>query len=180
MTLPFAASFVASPAAYRPAVLSGVMRRYLTIAAMVAAADLATKALAGAALMEGQLHAWGDRLGLMLVYNMAGAGGMTFGSHTWSVNVYLTAIALALVARVVGPLAALHRGAPLALALISGGALGNLLSLLGGPAGVCDFLSLRVSSESTIVMNVADLELWAGALLLIPVAQRLVRALRQG
>jgi lipoprotein signal peptidase len=65
-----------------------------------------------------------------------------------------------------------------ALALICGGAVGNLLSMLLGPEGVADFLAFRLSSNTTIVANVADFFLWGGAAMLGPVVLVLVRMVR--
>jgi hypothetical protein len=62
--------------------------------------------------------------------------------------------------------------------MVAGGAVGNLLSMLFGPEGVADFLAVQLSSETTIVANVADLALWAGAAMLAPVALLLMRMAR--
>ncbi len=156
-----------------------VLPRYLMLAGAMTAADLLTKTVATVWLRDGRFVELTDRLGFTLLYNTAGAGGNTVaGPHAWLVNVLLTVLALLLVAWVVQPLAAVHRGAVLALACVSGGAMGNLLSMLFGPRGVCDFLAVTLPSDVTIVMNGADLELWTGALLLAPVVRHLLRTLR--
>jgi lipoprotein signal peptidase len=83
-----------------------------------------------------------------------------------------------MVTRIVAPLAAVDPRATLALSLVTGGAIGNLASMLAGPEGVADFLAVRIGDATTIVMNGADLLLWSGALMLVPVVARLVRAVR--
>ena len=66
----------------------------------------------------------------------------------------------------------------MALGLVSGGALGNLASIVAGPKGVADFLAVRLTQNVTMVANVADLFLWSGALMLIPVAITVLRMAR--
>ncbi len=139
-------------------------------------ADLATKAIAVAQLSD-RAFELGDRLGLMLLFNSGGAGGMSFGPHTWLINVVGTAATIGLVLAILTPLSKVARSAPLALGLIAGGAAGNLTSLLVDSRGVPDFLALRIS-DYAVVFNVADLALWGGAILLAPVAATLVSAVR--
>ncbi|MBL0169744.1 MAG: signal peptidase II [Gemmatimonadaceae bacterium] len=90
----------------------------------------------------------------------------------------MTLAAIAMVVRIVSPLAAVDPRATLALGLLTGGAFGNLASMLTGPEGVADFLAVQLGDSATVVMNVADLLLWGGALLLVPVVVRLVSAVR--
>ena len=118
------------------------------------------------------------RLSLLLVFNEGSAGGVMVGPYTWQINVVTTIMALALITAVASSLIAVDRRATGALGLIAGGAIGNLASMLFGPAGVADFLAVRMSPDLTIVMNVADLALWAGALMLGPVVVTLVKAIR--
>lgn len=154
-----------------------VMRQYARIALLGCAFDLVTKEVAVRALGD-QLIGLGSRFSLMLVWNLGAAGGVQVGPLTASINVLVTLLAIGLVATVVRPIAAIDRHAPLPLGLVTGGALGNLLSIVAGPEGVADFLGVRVSADTTIVVNIADLLLWSGALLLVPVALRLLQAHR--
>jgi signal peptidase II len=162
----------------RPTALNRVWTRYLSIAAAAAAADLISKEIAARALGEGHLVPLTDRFSLMLLYNTGTAGGFTVGPFTWTLNVLLTVAAIAMVMRIVSPLSAVDPRATSALALVSGGAFGNLASMLSGPNGVADFFAVRLSGNTTIVMNVADLMLWSGSLLLVPVVLRLIGIVR--
>jgi lipoprotein signal peptidase len=63
------------------------------------------------------------------------------------------------------------------MGLVAGGALGNLASIVGGAHGVPDFLALRLS-EAWVIFNVADVGLWIGAALLVPVVLGLMRIIR--
>jgi len=152
--------------------------RFILVALVVMGVDLVSKAVASAFLGFHGVVPVAERLTLMLVYNMGNAGGGTIGPFTWHLNVGLTAMAVVLMSAVVEPLALVDRRAIYALGAVTGGALGNLASLLFGPPGVADFLGVHLPSGSLVVANVADLALWAGALLLVPVALSIVRALR--
>ena len=154
------------------------MMRFVSLAVAAALTDLATKAIAASLLGDGSVIGLTKRIGLMLVYNTGVTGGASLGPLTGAVNVITTSVAIAMVVWIVRPLAAVDPRATTALALVSGGALGNLASMLAGPSGVADFLAVRVAGTATIVMNVADLLLWGGALMLVPVVLTLIRAVR--
>lgn len=156
----------------------GVWSRYLGTAAIAAMADLLTKEIAARMLADGHTVSLADRLSLMLVYNTGTAGGFSIGPFTWTLNVLVTVAALAMVLRIVQPLSAIDARATIALGLLSGGAFGNLSSILLGPSGVADFLAVHFGNDTTVVMNVADLMLWSGALLLVPVVLKMIGMVR--
>ena len=145
---------------------------------LAAAADLLTKQIAVASLGADTVIQLFDRLSLMVVFNTGGAGGVMVGPYTWQLNVLVTMAALGLITMVAPSLGAIDGRARLALGLVAGGAFGNLASMMFGPVGVADFLGLHLAGDTIIVMNVADLELWAGALLLLPVVMTLIKAIR--
>lgn len=154
------------------------MPRFLLLASLFAGVDLIMKAVATSLLQDGRSVLLSDRVGFLLVYNTGTAGGFSIGPYTWAINFLVTVAAVAMVMRIVEALADVDPRATLPLALVSGGALGNLASLVAGPEGVADFIAVQVSSNSTIVLNVADLFLWSGALLLAPVVLSLLSAIR--
>ncbi|MCA0374050.1 MAG: signal peptidase II [Gemmatimonadetes bacterium] len=153
------------------------LRLYTQIALVGCAVDLLTKELAERMLADHSV-ALGKHMALMLVWNLGAAGGVQLGPFTATLNVLVTVLAIGMVMVVVRPIAAIDRRAPLPLGLVTGGALGNLLSIVVGPEGVADFLAVPVSADTTIVVNVADLLLWSGSLLLVPVVVRLLAAHR--
>jgi lipoprotein signal peptidase len=161
-----------------PFVVQPILARFALLSVGVAGIDLASKEAASTVLGARDIVRVAEHLSLLLVYNTGNAGGGTMGPFTWHVNVAVTALALVLMASVVQHLAVVDRRATWALGAVSGGALGNLASLLFGPPGVADFLGLHLPSGNLVVANVADLALWAGAALLIPVAASIVRALK--
>ena len=160
------------------ALTAGVMPRFLALAAVVAGIDLLSKAVATGALSNARVLSLSERIGFMLVYNTGTAGGLSIGPYTWAVNVLVTLGAIAMVLRIVQALADVDPRSTLPLALVTGGAAGNLASMMVGPQGVADFIAVQITQSSTMILNVADLFLWSGALLLVPVVVRLVNAVR--
>jgi len=157
---------------------ASVRMRFVALTAVVAAVDLLSKEVAVRSLGSNGLVPLTERFSLFVVFNTASAGGVEIGRYTWELNVLVTALAVGLIASVVQGMASVDRRATWALALVAGGAVGNLLSMIFGPEGVADFLAVRVSGDTTIVANVADLALWAGASMLAPVAMALLRKAR--
>lgn len=155
-----------------------VRARFIGITVVVAAVDLLAKEIAVRSLGSAGIVPFSDRFSMFVVFNTGSAGGVQVGPFTWHLNVLVTVLALGLIASVVQAMAAVDRRATRALALVAGGAVGNLLSMLFGPEGVADFLAIRLTSGTTIVANVADFALWAGAAMLAPVALLLLRMAR--
>ena len=151
---------------------------YGVVASFAACADLLTKQLAVSTLGDDRVIQLYDKLSLMVVFNTGSAGGVMIGPFTWHLNVIVTVVALTLITSVASALIAVDRRAVFALGLVAGGALGNLASMLTGPLGVADFIAFELPGNTTIVMNLADLSLWAGALLLAPVVRTLLHAIR--
>jgi signal peptidase II len=150
--------------------------RFLVWAALVLTLDLITKQWAVTSLADRAMPLL-DRFSLFLVFNTGAAGGMSLGPYTWLLNIVGTAATVAMVVAVVLPLARVDVRASAAMGMVAGGALGNLASLLGEARGVPDFLALRVAN-AFVIFNVADVGLWAGAMLLVPVTMGLVRTIR--
>lgn len=136
--------------------MSRATRLALGVAVVVVALDAATKLLAVELLSgEGRVDVLGGLFHLELYRNFAGPGGRWAG-HTVLISLFtiLAVIALALAATRVR-----SRPAGLAVGLLLGGGIGNLLDrLLRAPAplhgGVVDWLKPTLDSGS---MNVADL-----------------------
>jgi signal peptidase II len=155
-----------------PAVVS-----FLAVTATTALGDLATKAWAVHALAGRHVHV-APGFSLRLVYNTASAGGVWIGEYTLAINALATLLAVLLTGVAVLPLARVDRLAPITLGLIAGGATGNLASLLGGPAGVADFLAFGYDGGA-VILNMADVAVVAGLGLLLRSIARLGGAIRQ-
>jgi signal peptidase II len=144
------------------------------VAVIVLLADLATKALAEAALgPAGFAHRIvGDVVRLNLVYNPGAAFGLTLGP-------YSRAIFLALTVVILRALWALYRTTRdrddkrvLALALLAGGAVGNAVDRVRSSMGVVDFLDVGVGPHRWPTFNLADVAVTTGAVLLFSVLWR--------
>lgn len=142
------------------------VRQFAVVVAIVATIDLLAKGLAGLLLARSRIPLVGP-LDLALTYNTGSVLGISLGAYTWEVNVVATFATLCLTIIAVRGLYAIDPRAPMALGLVGGAALGNLTSLLVPPAGVTDFLSVRLGASSSVVMNLADLAVYAGVAMLV-------------
>jgi signal peptidase II len=109
---------------------------------------------------------WGEWFRLTLVYNPGAAFGLHLGSQSCWIFMALTFVALFVMWRLyrLGP-----SGAPWrtwALALVSGGAFGNLVDRIRSPRGVVDFLDVGVGAWRWPTFNVADIAVSSGAIIL--------------
>lgn len=146
---------------------------YWPAVALIAAGDFLTKRLAESALTVHLPHpVIGDWVRLTLTYNTGAAMNLSLGS--WD-RVYLSAVALGMI----GVLYWMYRSAApgdawqaLALGLVTGGALGNLLDRLRSARGVVDFIDVGTTDWRFWIFNVADFGVSAGAILLALVLWR--------
>ncbi len=148
------------------------------LATLVAIGDLMTKQVA--VLWVGTLEPRvSSAIRFGVVHNDKGAFGLTVGNYTWELSLVLTLVAIALTIRVAKDLSRIDHRAPMALGLVAGGAIGNLVSLLASPAGVVDFIALQRADGAGIVLNVADVAAYAGVVMLMRTAAKVVAAIRQ-
>ncbi len=134
----------------------------------VVSADAASKAVAVAGL--GAVHAEravvGDWIRWRLVYNPGAAFGLHAGPYSRVIFTVLTLVALAILWRVYQGTAPGDRPRLTAVALVAGGAVGNLLDRLRSALGVVDFIDVGVGDLRWPTFNVADIAVTSGALLL--------------
>ena len=144
------------------------LRIALPLALLVFLADCTTKDLAVTTLSpEYTPHSVaGDLVRFTLAYNPDAAMGLPLGQYgRW----LLITIGFAIVAYL---LRMLWRTPPadtlsrVALGLILGGAVGNLLSRVTTPRGVVDFIDVGVGTWRFYLFNVADIGICVGAVLL--------------
>ncbi|HEV8197105.1 MAG TPA: signal peptidase II [Gemmatimonadales bacterium] len=166
----------ASGAAVPPGALSGHIGRvfarkarwFWPVSATLVLADCSTKELVESVLRSqpGPRAVLGDWLRLTLVFNTGAALNLDLGSWSRIVFSVLASIAIILLFRLyqrTAPNAALRAAA---LALVAGGALGNLLDRIRSPLGVVDFIDIGVGDTRFWVFNVADVGVTVGAVLL--------------
>ncbi len=155
------------PARVRPVV------RLLLLAVAVLAIDQASKAWALQTFTEGErTPVLGDLLGLTLLHNPGAALGLADGM-TWALTVAAVAVAVVIL-RVASRLGS--RGWTVALGLLLGGAVGNLVDRMVRPPGVgrghvVDFIAYG----DWFVGNVADIAIVAAAGLIVLLSFRGIR-----
>jgi lipoprotein signal peptidase len=146
-------------------------------AGLVAAIDLVSKQLAqrwigGLDVRSSHFLQFG------VVHNDKAAFGLAYGPYTFELNLALTAAAILLVLPVCRDLARIDPLAPSALGLITGGALGNLISLLTSHAGVVDFIAIGAGPGHDLVLNLADVAAYAGLGLMARTGFLILREMR--
>jgi signal peptidase II len=108
----------------------------------------------------------GDWVQFRLVYNQGAAFGISVGSLSRPVFIVLTVVAVGILLRM---FRATRDGDLLrttAIAMVVGGAVGNLIDRLRSAQGVVDFLDVGVGVHRWPTFNVADMGVSVGALLL--------------
>ncbi len=109
----------------------------------------------------------GDVFRLTYTHNPGAAFGINIGEHS---RIFF--LALSLIALVI--LGLMYRSTPrrdvlrlAAVALVCGGAMGNILDRLRYEAGVVDFIDIGIGSHRFWIFNVADSAVSVGAVLLL-------------
>lgn len=108
----------------------------------------------------------GDVVRFTLAYNPGAAFGIHVGERSRAFFTLLTLVALVALGVMYRSTPADHRVQLVALALITGGALGNLYDRLRGAAGVVDFIDVGIGSARFWTFNLADAGITMGAVLL--------------
>ena len=144
------------------------------VSASVLLADAFTKIIAVDRLLPAYLPRplWGDWARLTLVYNPGAAFGLHFGPQSRWIFIALTGVALVVLGKLYLETPLFDRLRALALALVTGGAVGNLLDRLKSARGVVDFLDFGVGQWRWPTFNVADIAVTVGAVLLAVVLWR--------
>lgn len=142
-------------------------RLFWGVAGGLVIADLVTKLIAEAQLTRRMpLSVIGEWVQLRLVYNQGAAFGIHVGEHSRWVFLVLALIALAVLGSMVRTARPGDRFRLLALALVCGGATGNLIDRLRSPMGVVDFVDVGVGAWRWPTFNVADSAITIGAIAL--------------
>jgi signal peptidase II len=137
------------------------------IVAVVVALDRLTKQVVQMRMeLYDRIEILGDAVRLTYIRNPGAAFGIHAGPNSRYIFLGISIIAL-------GILAALYRVTPAAdrlrltaIALIAGGAVGNIIDRLMSGAGVVDFVDVGLGDLRWPVFNVADMAVTTGALVL--------------
>ncbi|MEO8294380.1 MAG: signal peptidase II [Gemmatimonadota bacterium] len=153
----------------KPDFLSSIRARWFwALAAAILLTDCATKRVAEIELAPANIPhpVVGDVVRLTLAYNQGSAMSLWTGPEARVLLSLFAVVALAVMVR-------LYRGTPsdqrvriAGLALVVGGAAGNLLDRIRSPRGVVDFIDVGFGSWRFWVFNVADIGVTIGAVLL--------------
>jgi signal peptidase II len=133
----------------------------------IVASDVVTKLVAVKALeYNPPFSVIGDYFRLTLVYNPGAAFGLHVGEHSRWVFMALTIGALLILGRLYISSTRGDRMRVISLALVCGGAVGNLIDRIRWKRGVVDFLDMGVGDARWPTFNVADMAVSMGAFLL--------------
>lgn len=108
----------------------------------------------------------GDWLRWTLVYNPGAAFGLHLGPWSRWIFLTLTVGALVILWRLYQHTAPGDRWRTLAVALVTAGAVGNLIDRVISPPGVVDFIDVGIGNSRWPTFNVADMAVSTGAILL--------------
>lgn len=141
--------------------------RYAAIVVALTVADWFTKALVER-LMDPyqQVALIGDYIRLTYIFNPGAAFGIHLGDASRVVFLVLSVVALAALAAMYRLTSADNRSRLTAIALIVGGALGNLIDRVRHEHGVVDFMDIGVGTVRWPVFNIADIAVTVGAIVL--------------
>jgi signal peptidase II len=138
------------------------------LAAAIVLADCASKRVVEGAIDPGSTkQILGDFVRFTLGYNTGIAFGLSFGDSARPLLILFTIVAVAGIIWIYRSTEVRHKVQITALALIMGGAIGNLLDRFQSSAGVVDFIDVGVGTTRFWTFNVADSAITIGAILLI-------------
>ena len=130
--------------------------------------DFATKRIAMNNLDYGaQRDVFGSWVRFTLVFNKGAAFGTTVGESSRWIFTALALVILFVLVRMAHQANATERWKLLALGMVCGGALGNLVDRLRWSEGVVDFVDVGWGEHRFWVFNVADSAVTVGAILLV-------------
>jgi signal peptidase II len=139
------------------------------VAGSVVILDFVTKQIAVAKLGAMPTRVLGDWLTLRLVYNPGAAFGIHVGSYSRWVFMVLAVVALIVLGSMVRHTLPAQWFRLTALAMVCGGAVGNLVDRVRSVRGVVDFIDVQIGSFHWPTFNVADMAVSCGALALAAV-----------
>lgn len=141
------------------------------VMALVTASDFISKKLAVTwlrphSMPHSVVENW-DWFRLTLVHNPGAAFGLHVGEHSRWIFMALTIVALVILGRLYRSTRGGDVTRVVALALVCGGAVGNLIDRVRSPLGVVDFIDVGISEMTRWpTFNVADMAVSFGAFLL--------------
>lgn len=140
----------------------------IPVVILVVALDQITKAIAESRLQpeHAPFPVLGDFIRLTLTHNTGAAMSLSLGPWSRVVFSVVAVMALILLFRFYREVADDARWRAAAIALIAGGAIGNLIDRLHSGRGVVDFIDIGIPAWRFWTFNVADMGVTCGAVLL--------------
>lgn len=153
---------------------SGRALVFWPVVVMLVVADRVTKAVAEQVLWPRGVPnpVFGDWFRWTLVYNPGAAFGLHLGPYSRWIFLALTVGALWILWQLYRQTDSANRWRTVAIALVTSGALGNLIDRIVSPSGVVDFIDIGVGNLRWPTFNVADMAVSVGAILLATVLWR--------
>jgi signal peptidase II len=140
---------------------------FSAVIALVVLVDVVSKAMAVRLLHADPIRVIGDVVRVTLVYNRGAAFGINVGEYSRWVFLALTVGALVILFRLYRATRPGDQWRTLALALVCGGAFGNLIDRVSPyRKSVVDFIDVGVGQTRWPTFNVADMAVSVGAILL--------------
>jgi signal peptidase II len=139
---------------------------FWSVIASVVLSDVITKWMAVAWLSPYPRPVLGEVVRFSLVYNTGAAFGINVGQYSRPVFLVLTVGALFILARLYQSTRPGDRLRTLSLALVCGGAIGNLIDRVRWNRGVVDFLDVGWGGMRWPTFNIADMAVSTGAFML--------------
>lgn len=136
------------------------------IVVAVVVVDFITKIIAVNSLSRVPVPVFGDWLLLRLVYNPGAAFGVHVGAYSRWVFMVLAIVALFVLGSMVRRTEPHQWFRAAALALVCGGAVGNLIDRVRSGRGVVDFIDVYIGPLHWPTFNVADMAVTCGAIAL--------------
>ncbi len=144
----------------------GSQRLFWIVGGPVIALDILTKLLAVRYLPPHPLKILGDWLTLQLVFNPGAAFGLHVGTYSRWVFLVLAIVALIVLGSMVRHTKPGDHIRLIALGLVCGGAVGNLIDRIRSSSGVVDFIDVGIGVHRWPTFNVADSAVTVGAFIL--------------
>jgi signal peptidase II len=141
---------------------------FWSVLVAVLVSDVVTKAAAVTYLVPRRMprEVIGEAVQFTLVYNPGAAFGWSVGPASRWIFMGLTILALVILWRLYEDTREEQRVRLLALALVCGGALGNLVDRIRWPRGVVDFIDIGWGGSRWPTFNLADVAVFVGAVML--------------
>jgi signal peptidase II len=145
----------------------GKLAMYLTLVGVIVALDALTKYVVQQTLvLYHPVPVLGDVFRLTYIYNPGAAFGLHLGSYSRYIFLTLTVVAVVVLFVWYRSTPADDRLRLIAIASVTGGAIGNLIDRVRSHRGVVDFLDVGIGAVRWPVFNIADIAVTTGAILL--------------